>query len=160
MTIDLKYIDQAKNKTKKHIDRVGNLLNQFGYILSEKGAFHDETKFTDEELLPLANMEQILEEEGEVEYGSEKYKERLEILKPMLEHHYKHNSHHPEHYENGVDGMNLYDIVEMFCDWKAASERSGFDTINISALVKRFNINPQLESIFINTAKVNGWKVK
>ena len=35
------------------------------------------------------------------------------------------NRHHPEHFgEDGIRGMNLPDVVEMLCDWKAASERT------------------------------------
>ena len=37
-------------------------------------------------------------------YGSDEYKEFLKGLKVALDHHYANNSHHPEHYENGVNG--------------------------------------------------------
>jgi len=44
-------------------------------------------------------------------------------MKPALEHHYALYRHHPEHFQNGIDDMNLIDLVEMFADWKASSER-------------------------------------
>jgi hypothetical protein len=44
-------------------------------------------------------------------------------MKPAIQHHYKANSHHPEFYDNGVEGMSLFDVLEMLLDWKAATER-------------------------------------
>jgi hypothetical protein len=39
-----------------------------------------------------------------------------------------HNSHHPEHYGNrGISGMDLFDVVEMMCDWMAAARRNPAD---------------------------------
>ena len=46
--------------------------------------------------------------------------------KDGIEHHYAVNSHHPEHYEAGIAGMSLFDLIEMLVDWKAASERMRF----------------------------------
>jgi uncharacterized protein DUF5662 len=45
------------------------------------------------------------------------------VLTSALDDHYAHNTHYPEHYPNGVDGMSLFDLTEMLMDWKAASER-------------------------------------
>ena len=49
--------------------------------------------------------------------------------------------------------MNLIDIVEMFCDWKAASERQldGNLLKSIEKNADRFNMDPQLKQILINT---------
>lgn len=73
-----------------------------------------------------------------------------------LQHHYAQYRHHPEHFDNSIDDMNLIDIVEMFCDWKAASERQldGNLLKSIEKNADRFNIDPQLKHILINTAKV------
>ena len=76
-------------------------------------------------------------------------------MKLAMNHHYAQNSHHPEHYDNGINDMDLIDLIEMICDWKAASERHAdgniFESIKINK--QRFNISDQLERIFINTAK-------
>lgn len=57
--------------------------------------------------------------------------------------------------DHGINGMNLIDLIEMICDWKAASERHAdgdiFKSIEINS--KRFNITPQLKQILLNTAK-------
>jgi len=59
----------------------------------------------------------------------------------------------------GLEGMDLLDIVEMFCDWKAATERhaDGDLSKSIQHNEKRFNINQQLVKIFKNTQKNLGW---
>jgi hypothetical protein len=55
--------------------------------------------------------------------------------------------------------MSLLDIVEMFCDWKAASERTKQGSIMQSLGVnqKRFGIDAQLLAIFENTVKELNW---
>ena len=55
---------------------------------------------------------------SKVEYGSEQHKEYLKEMKKGLVHHYEINSHHPEHYKNGIEDMTLFDIIEMLMDWK------------------------------------------
>jgi hypothetical protein len=50
--------------------------------------------------------------------------------------------------------MNLIDLVEMLCDWKAASERHNDGNIrkSIEINASRFTISPQLVKILENTA--------
>jgi hypothetical protein len=88
-------------------------------------------------------------------YGSDEYKQLLAELKPALDHHYAINRHHPEHYENGIRGMNLVDLVEMFCDWYAASKRHDDGDIMKSIAInqKRFGYSDDLKAIFENTCR-------
>lgn len=60
-----------------------------------------------------------------------------------------------------VDGMSLLDVVEMLCDWKAATERHADGSITKSIQINkaRFNISDQLASILENTRKEMGWEV-
>jgi hypothetical protein len=58
-----------------------------------------------------------------VTYGSDKYNELLEDLKPALEHHYAWNRHHPEYHDNGFKDMSGLDRIEMVIDWLAATRR-------------------------------------
>ena len=44
-----------------------------------------------------------------------------------LLHHHCHNSHHPEHYKNGIYGMSELDIAEMVADTTARSQEFGTD---------------------------------
>lgn len=156
----LEEMNSAEIVTKKHINRIQELMNMASDKIKHRGEIHDASKFSPEELGPLQDMQDLVEKEGNAPYGSEEYNRRLAILQPMLKHHYENNSHHPEHYANGVDGMCLFDLIEMFFDWKAASERGEESEINISASVKRFNISPQLENILRNTAERLGYAIK
>jgi len=56
-------------------------------------------------------------------YGSKEYEGLMQSIKPAINHHYEKNPHHPEHYENGIHGMSLLDLIEMLCDWKSAGKR-------------------------------------
>ncbi len=95
----------------------------------------------------------------ELEYGSEDYKESLRSIGPAIKHHQSANSHHPEFYPSGIDGMTLPDLMEMLCDWKAAGERH--NTGNIRASLEhnreRFKISDQLYAVLENTAIEMGW---
>ena len=76
-------------------------------------------------------------------------------MQVALDHHYANNSHHPEHYKNGIMGMDLIDLIEMICDWKAATERNANGDImkSIEINQKRFNYSDELKQILINTVE-------
>lgn len=146
----IKY-DSSKD-TLLHIKRVNELLGNFAIELIKRGQVHDNSKLDSPEKEYFDTF--IPKLKGST-YGSDEYKEYLEDLKPALDNHYKENSHHPEHYENGIDGMNLYDLVEMFLDWKEATERHEDGDImkSIEYNIKRFNMSEQVANIFRNTVK-------
>ena len=52
--------------------------------------------------------------------------------------------------------MTLIDLVEMFADWKAASERQKDGNLlkSIEVNASRFHIGDQLKQILMNTASV------
>jgi hypothetical protein len=133
-----------------HIRRVQQLLGVMARDLMHRGEVHDDSKLGPEEKPLFDKMTPLLKS---LTYGSDEYKASLEKLGVALKHHYAMNSHHPEHYENGVAGMNLLDVVEMLCDWKAASERTkdGNFQRSIDLGIERFKIEPQLASILRNS---------
>jgi hypothetical protein len=92
-------------------------------------------------------------------YGSDEYRAALAEAKSVINHHYAANSHHPEHYPNGVAGMSLLDIIEMLCDWKAASERTKQGSIaqSLAHNKVRFDLSDQLAAILENTVRELGW---
>ena len=66
--------------------------------------------------------------------------------------HYSRNSHHPEFYgERGIAGMDLFDLVEMLCDWMAAAQRNPSDGVRLDYNVAAFGIGAQLAEILANT---------
>lgn len=124
--------------------------------LLRRGKIHDSSKLEDPE---KQYFDQVGGRLSKLTYGTDRYRKSLKELKPALDHHYANNSHHPEHYSNGIDGMDLFDIVEMFCDWKAASERHDDGNFGQSLHVNkmRFNISNQLQNIFENTRRRLKW---
>lgn len=142
--------------TLLHIKRVSQLLNEAAIKLIERGNVHDNSKLQEPEKSEFDRTTPILKT---LKYGSDEYKAALADLQSALKHHYENNSHHPEHYPNGVNDFDLFDLVEMFFDWKAATERTKDGNIYSSIKYNkvRFNISDQLCNIFENTAKRLGW---
>jgi hypothetical protein len=143
----------TNHETFRHIERVRNLLNACVVELLKRGELHDQTKLESPEVEVFAEYTPRL---AGCTYGSDEYKGFLEAIKPALQHHYAHNRHHPEHHEHGVNDMNLIDLVEMLCDWKAASERHNDGNIKKSIEINtdRFGLSWQLAKILENTADV------
>lgn len=145
--------------TLKHIKRVSQLLTETATELIRRANVHDNSKLLSPE---KEGFDEYTPKLAKVTYGSEEYKGFLDKLKPSLDHHYAHNSHHPEYYKGGVDDMNLFDVIEMFMDWKAAGERHEDGNIfkSIDHNKVRFKMSDQLTSIFRNTAVKLGWGVR
>lgn len=152
MTNDLTIDEKATNyDTFRHIERVRNLLNQCCRDLQHRGELHDQSKLIRPEVEAFTKYTPVL---AKSTYGGAEYEACKAAMKPALDHHYANNRHHPEHFKNGVNDMNLLDIVEMLCDWKAASERHNDGNIRKSIVINadRFNISPQMTKILENTA--------
>lgn len=179
-------MNDSTAETNAHIARVRELLYIFMGKLEERGFKHDRSKLESPE---KEGFDEVTGALKSLTYGGEEYKAQLEKLKPILDHHYSHNSHHPEHYQklvciicfseyptthkqncincgNGtftpepnVGAMTLLDIVEMFCDWKAATERheNGSLKKSIQHNRERFKLSPQLASILENSRMEMHW---
>jgi hypothetical protein len=143
-------------ETLRHSRRVDELLLQLVADIQARITKHDLSKMEQPEL-------PIFDEYGpklkESTYGSEQYKMYLSEMQVALDHHYANNRHHPEYFEDGVSGMTLVDLVEMLCDWKAATERHDNGDLERSLEIQqdRFNLSDQLVQIFWNTADEAGW---
>lgn len=142
--------------TEEHISRVRELLAEIRIDLRRRACLHDNSKLTEPE---KSTFDRVTPRLKELAYGSDEYKAALVDMGPALQHHYEHNSHHPEHYANGVNDMSLLDVVEMLCDWKAASERhaNGDFAKSLEINKERFGISDQLANILRNTAVELGW---
>jgi len=121
--------------------------------LLAKAEAHDASKLTEPELSIFVEYTPKL---AGSTYGSAEYLGFLKEMEVALEHHYANNKHHPQHFLNGIDDMTLVDIVEMFCDWKAATLRHDNGNLlkSIDINSKRFNIDAQLTKILKNTAEL------
>ena len=136
--------------TNAHIREVNRCINTVVCDLLERASKHDESKLEDPEAALFAEVNADLHG---ITYNSPEYKANLEKLEPALKHHYAHNRHHPQHWKNGIDDMNLCDLVEMFCDWRASSMRHSDGNLrkSIDINAKRFEMSQQLVRIFENT---------
>ena len=148
--------NDSTQETEAHIQRVQELFREFIVRLEQRALVHDASKLQPPE---KEGFDKHLGNIKGLTYGNQDYLDSLNTLKITLEHHYLHNTHHPEHYEKGIDGMSLLDIVELFLDHKASSERhsggSMLDSLEYNR--KRFGYSDQLYSIFHNTIKELGW---
>jgi hypothetical protein len=99
----------------------------------KQSLLHDMSKFSKIETDSLC---QHLEELINTQYGSKRYKEILEQEKDAIMHHYKHNIHHPEYHNNDYTKMSLYDIIEMYVDFKSSVKKNINGNID-----KSFEIN-------------------
>lgn len=141
-------------ETLKHIELVMQLLASMQNELSRRMFSHDRSKLESPE---MEMFEQFGDRLAKVAYGSDEYKQGLEEMKKSaLGCHYENNRHHPEHFPNGIEDMNLIDIVEMLCDWGAASRRHQDGSIYKSLEINkvRFGISDQLHSILLNTVSL------
>lgn len=147
-------------ETLEHIDRVRHFINRAILNITVRSKKHDATKLIEPEKSAFDIATPKL---ANLKYGSDEYKESLKELGSALEHHYQHNDHHPQYFHNGVEGMSLMSLLEMLCDWRAASERTKQHTddpvvmntfeAGIEFSIGRFHIEPQLAQILRNTAR-------
>lgn len=152
-TNDMTY--DSRPETWEHIHKVRGYLSQMVALLMERAQEHDQSKLVSPEVEAFNEAVPL----SELEYGSEEYEKSKESLAPALTHHYAKNSHHPEHYEDGINDMTLVDLVEMVCDWKASTERQNDGNIRMSLTKNRdkYKISIQLYQIIENTIKSLGW---
>lgn len=154
----------------EHVKKVSKYCNMFAEEIIRRGRIHDSSKFfTPEKEI----FDEYTPKLKDLAYGSEEYKECLENMKVALDHHYANNDHHPEYFSlnyksrdgkgtpvyDGLSGMNLFQLVEMFCDWLAAVQRHDdgkelyqkiYDSIYFNQ--DRFGYSDELTTILINTA--------
>ena len=134
----------------QHILKVPAYLDTFVTELLRRGRVHDASKFSEAEKPAFDEAIPLLRG---VSYGSPEYTEVLRRLQPAFDHHYRCNSHHPEHYgAEGIAGMDLFDLVEMVCDWMAAAKRNPKDGVNLAYNIELFGMQDQLAAIVANTA--------
>lgn len=134
-----------------HIVKIQYVINNIIIPeLTERAKNHDKSKLESPEKETYDKYIPLLKK---VKYGTPEYtKLKDEMAKTGVGHHYSVNRHHPEHFENGIKDMTLIDVIEMFCDWYAASLRSdtGFMS-GLSMNKDRYDISDELNQIFINT---------
>ena len=149
----------SEAETRAHQREVANRLMDITKRILDRAMVHDDSKLGPEEK-PF--FDQATPRLKGLTYGSPEYRESLASIRPAIEHHNAVNSHHPEHYANGIEGMDLLDVIEMLADWKAATMRHDDGDILRSIEINsgRFGISDQLRNILVNTVKRLGYDKK
>lgn len=126
-------------------------LVYMAFKLSNVVSVHDRSKLEDPEKAIFDAYTPILKG---LTYGSDKYTSCLEQMGVAIKHHHMNNpSHHPEGHVDGMFNMNLLNLMEMICDWSAATTRHDDGDIikSIDINEKRFGYDSIVSSVFSNT---------
>jgi hypothetical protein len=130
-----------------HKRLVEGYLTRIASELYARGLAHDDSKLEPPEKETFDQAAPALQA---AEITSKEYGAALAKMGEGLAHHYEANRHHPEHFEQGVNEMNLSDIIEMVADWKAAAGAKG-QAVKLDYLAGRFGIDAQLLAVIQNT---------
>lgn len=146
----------STDDTLKHISEVRILLAQVIVELQNRITTHDKSKL---EAPEKEIFDRVTPKLRTLTYGSPEYHASLEEMGPALDHHYSVNSHHPEHHEDGIHGMNLVDLIEMLADWKAATLRHDDGDLkrSIDINAERFGYGEEIHTLLLTTACDLGW---
>lgn len=143
----------SRPDTYAHIAEVRDALLRLATDLIYRAHHHDRTKLIEPELSIFNEYTPKLRDST---YGSDEYKAFLDSMGEGLAHHYRYNRHHPEHFADGIAGMNLLDIVEMLCDWLAATKRHADGDIyrSVELNQERFGYDDQVKRLLLNTLEL------
>jgi len=148
-------------ETRKHIMQVAKYLHIFSCELLMRATLHDASKLVEPEASIFEKYTPLLKG---VTYGSTEYRSMMKEMHVAIEHHHRTNKHHPEYNDlNGfsfqtlndpIQAMDLFDIVEMICDWTAATKRHSDGNIqrSIEINTERFKLDAQVVALLNNTA--------
>lgn len=146
----------SRPDTQEHIRQVRSCIMAVTRELASRAMKHDRSKLEDPE---LSLFDEYTPKLSNTTYGSDEYKGYLKEMGKALDHHYEVNDHHPEHFGNGVQDMNLIQIIEMLCDWKAATLRhkDGDLRSSIEKNASRFGYDENFAAMLTRTAAYLGW---
>ena len=142
----------SRPDTYAHIQAVQGFLHRTVWNLLNRAQVHDQSKLSG---IEKEAFDVISPRLRETEYASPEYKATLAEMRPAIQAHYRRNSHHPEHYPDQIAGMSLLDLIEMLCDWKAASLRHdppGDLRESVKINQERFGFSDEVASVLVNTA--------
>lgn len=146
----------SRPDTYEHIAQVRALMLGVVERLLWRAHEHDQSKLETPE---REMFDEFTPKLRNTTYGSPEYKANMSAMGEGLKHHYVNNRHHPEFFgEMGFRGMSLLDMVEMLCDWKAATMRHADGDLDRSITVnaERYGFGPEIEGLIRNTAQDMG----
>lgn len=145
----------SRPDTLVHIGWVRHHLFEVIADLERRAQEHDQSKLVEPEVGVFDEFTPKLKDST---YGSDEYKAFLVGMGEGLKHHYAVNDHHPEHFQGGIHEMHLGQLVEMLCDWKAATVRHDGDLErSVRQNAERFGYGGEITGLLLNTAQAFGW---
>ena len=138
------------NKMLGHRYDVGKSLSVLIKALIDRASEHDLDKFHPEVVDKHCEMFEDFQK-TKPDYGTPGYDEVKDRFEDIIKRHYQASRHHPEHFERGIDGMNLVDMMEMVCDWVAATpkDQDVFDAVGLNC--SKYGIDEQLMVLIVRT---------
>lgn len=142
-------------KSVEHIRQVQFYLVGCIQNLQHRLLLHDDSKLHEPERSAYEGLDEAV---ASVPFGSDEYQQVVkEHLGDALAHHYQHNPHHPSHYPNGVQGMSLFDLLEMLADLRAVCDDKGKAIIDLDVNKRNDQMSDEVYQILLNTIKEMGW---
>lgn len=140
---------ETLNSILQHKKTVKERLLFLADELYKRAYYHDDSKLQMPELQWLIDMDK----EPRYAYGTPEYFDKMKRWDKFFKSHYKGNRHHPDHFPNGVNDMNLADLCEYIVDiisyYKELHANVALDTVNKQQ--QRFGFDEQLTQILKNT---------
>jgi len=149
--------NDSASDTLKHRHEVIDKMNDICMRLMQRGVMHDDSKLEPPEKDALDAMDTNMRH---LSYGSAEYMDKIKEAGPMLERHRENARHHPEYHGNDFAKMDLLDVVEMLCDWKAATMRHQDGDIlkSLEINAKKYDMPEPVRAMLENTIKNMKWK--
>lgn len=131
----VKLVQMVVDHMSKNVDFLCNPSKKEEYtkainIVKDRIKLHDDSKYSEEEFEPYRRKFFPTEDER----NNEELQQIIEDnFKQATDHHYKCNSHHPEHWmdeDGSCHDMPLDCILEMIADWNAVSIDKGSNMID------------------------------
>ena len=138
-------------RIQNHISSVRRRVTLVCAALMNRAITHDNSKYSEKELNAHISM---ADEMDGIKYGTDAYYAIKRKYESLSAEHFANNRHHPEHHPNGIDDMNLVDVIEMLCDWLTGSENTGTPVErSLEINEERYNVSPQLMKLLRNTIR-------
>lgn len=140
---------ETLNSVLQHKKTVKERLLFLADELYKRAYNHDDSKLQLPELQWLIDMDK----EPRYAYGTPEYFDKMKRWDKFFKSHYKNNRHHPDHFPNGINDMNLADLCEYIVDiisyYKELHVNVALDTVNKQQ--QRFGFDEQITQILKNT---------
>lgn len=115
--IHKEFVEKSCEKLASYLERTGAVNH--AQMLRERAKIHDNSKISIED--ELSALSRIINDKSTFKDAT---KQLSQIQKDAIKLHWKHNTHHPEHFKSLTD-MSRLDVMEMCCDWHARSTQYG-----------------------------------